>query len=317
MATVPTLRGPVEINELGITMMHEGLCFPKEPALQAQGMDYQVRLLKRAVEVGIHTLAEACPWPNVAQMVEANRQVPQIHVILSTGTFLEQAAPPHVRSLDEAAMAERMRRHIVTGFEGFEGQVKAGMIRLGSINQNLSDWEKRSFRAAAKVQRETGVPIGVHSCVGAQAQMQYLKECGADLSKVIFAHVEAKFGWEGRTREQEADYLTAVLQEGAYLLHNNFGFDFDTPFEDLVYLLNEWEKRGFSGQIFISVDVNWEFDKDGVIWHEAQKQHPHTGKRDYAYMITDAIPSLMKAGVTFPRIVRYLVQNPRKIFAPR
>lgn len=318
MPAIPTALGFVTPERLGMTLMHECLCFPyrKQPHLQEAGMAYQVKLLQKAAAAGIHTLCDARPWPDVAKIIAANQQVPQINVILSTGHYLEETAPPEVRSLDEEGMVQRMRKHLTEGFEGYEGKVRAGMIRIASNDQNLTPWERQSFRAAAKVQREFGVPIGVHSCAGAQEQMRYLLEQGADLTKIFFAHVEAEFGWEKRTREQEADYLTEVLKAGGNLLHNNFGFEFDTPWDDLVYLLHEWERRGFGGQILLSVDVNWEFDDDGAIWHEAQRQHAHTGERDYAYMVHKTIPALMKAGITFDKIIKYLVQNPRRILTP-
>jgi predicted metal-dependent phosphotriesterase family hydrolase len=160
------------------------------------------------------------------------------------------------------------------------------------------------------------VPIGLHSCAGAREQMRCLADAGANVAKTFCAHIEAKFGWEGRTPEQEASYLEEVLKAGGSLVFNNFDFEFDTPWRDMVYLINELDRRGYSGQILLTIDVNWEFDTDGNIWHEQQKNHPETGRRDYAYMITHAVPMLMAEGVSLQRINRYLIDNPRRILEP-
>ena len=47
---------------------------------------------------------------------------------------------------------------------------------------------------------------------------------------------------------------------------------------------------------------------------EAEREHPETGRRTYAYAITNATPMLMAAGVSLQRITRYLVDNPRRYF---
>jgi predicted metal-dependent phosphotriesterase family hydrolase len=82
----------------------------------------------------------------------------------------------------------------------------------------------------------------------------------------------------------------------------------------MLHLINDLEQRGFGDRIFISIDANWNVKDDGTILHEAQAEHPHTGKRTYAYAITHAVPMLMAAGVSLQRIHKYLVDNPRRFF---
>ena len=91
-------------------------------------------------------------------------------------------------------------------------------------------------------------------------------------------------------------------------------FEFDTPFEDILYLFNELERAGYGDRLVFSFDANWNFDDDGRPWHEQEKNHPETGKRTYAYAVTHAAPMLRRAGVSLQRINRYLVSNPRGLF---
>ena len=319
MASIPSLRGPVDTSKLGVTMLHEGLSFTSQPAYQKKTMDYQVRLLKKAAAVGMDTLALFTPWPDLPKFLEATAGFSQMNFLLSTGTFLRQCTPAAVRDLSEDDLIRRFVKELTKGYDGYESDgIRPALIRLGSNDGKLSDWEKKTFRAAARAQREVGghVPIGLHSVAGAREQMRCLADSGANIPKTFYAHIEAEQGWEGRNPEQEADYLEEVLKAGGSLIFNNFDFEFDTPWRDMVYLINELDQRGYTRQILLTIDVNWEFDADGNIWHEQQQNHPETGRRDYAYMITRAVPMLMAEGVSLQRINRYLIENPRRILEP-
>jgi len=240
---------------------------------------------------------------------------PQLNIVLSTGAYLESLVPDTVKNLTEDQMVAHMVKNITKGYEGFEKTgVKAGIIKVAGNKSVLTEWEKKNFRAAARVQRETHVPIVTHACAGAREQMEILREHGANVAATFYSHVEAEFGWDGRTKEQEAEYLADVARAGGYLHFNNFDFSWDTPFADMVYLINHLESHGFGEKILFSIDVNWTVDDEGRIWHEAQREHPEAGKRTYAYAITHAAPMLMAAGVSLQRIWTYLVDNPRRYF---
>jgi phosphotriesterase-related protein len=316
MTTVATVRGPVDSADLGVTLIHEHLCFAAPPEWRQKAFDYQVELARAAVAVGVETIVDLTPVPDVASVLELQERVPALHLVLSTGAYL-QGAPwtAAVADLDEEAMARRMLRNLTEGYEGFEDTgVRAGIIKVASNTPQLTDWEKKNFRAAARVQQEAGVPIAFHSCSGCREQMAYVRRHGANIAATFYSHIEAEFGWEGRTREEEAAYLAEVCEAGGALQFNNFDFEFDTPLEDFVFLLNHLEDRGVGDRLLISIDANWELDDEGRIWHEAQRKHPECGRRTYAYAVTDAVPMLMRSGVSLQRVSRYLIDNPRGLF---
>jgi len=43
--------------------------------------------------------------------------------------------------------------------------------------------------------------------------------------------------------------------------------------------------------------------------------HPETRQRTYAYMITDAVPALLKAGFSANDIHAFLIDNPARFFS--
>jgi len=320
MPTVQTVRGPVETGRLGVTLVHEHLNFR---SIGGQALakhvdlnrEYQYRLIQDAVNVGVNTIVDCGPFPDVPETQKLAERFPQLNIVLSTGAYLESLVPDTVKNLTEDQMVAHMVKNITKGYEGFEKTgVKAGIIKVAGNKSVLTEWEKKNFRAAARVQRETHVPIVTHACAGAREQMEILREHGANVAATFYSHVEAEFGWDGRTKEQEAEYLADVARAGGYLHFNNFDFSWDTPFADMVYLINHLESHGFGEKILFSIDVNWTVDDEGRIWHEAQREHPEAGKRTYAYAITHAAPMLMAAGVSLQRIWTYLVDNPRRYF---
>ena len=322
MARIPTVRGVIDSSQLGVTLVHEHLCpggspFASTPRFEKEAMDYQVMLARKAVEVGINTLVDCGPFPDIPRIIALNERVPELNLVLSTGAYGPGSGPASILELDEAGMEEHMTRNITDGYEGFEDTgIRAGVIKVAGNHPDVNEnpWEAKNFRAAARVQSRTRVPIVTHACTGAGSQMRLLRDHGANIAATFYSHIEAKFGWEGRSVEQEAEHLSEVAAAGGCLQFNNFDFDFDTPWDEMVYLMTYLEDRGLGDRILISVDANWSFDEEGRIWHEAEKDHPITGRRTYAYMITHAAPMLMAAGFSLQRINNYLVGNPRRYF---
>jgi phosphotriesterase-related protein len=316
MAAIPTVRGEIDSSELGVTLVHEHLCFRAPSKWQQRAMDYAVKLAQDAVDVGVNTLVDVSPVPDVAKVIELCERVPDLNVILATGAYLEGAAwTGSVGDLTEDEMFAHMVGNLTDGYRapGHTG-IRAGVIKVASAGPQLTEWEMKNFRAAARAQQRCHVPICFHSCAGCRTQMEYVREHGATIEATYYSHIEAEFGWEGRSLEEEAAYLADVCAAGGYLQFNNFDFEFDTPFSDMLSLVNTLGQTGHGDRILYSIDANWEFDEDGRPWHEAERKHPETGKRTYAYAITHATPMLMSAGVSLQRINRYLVENPRRLF---
>ena len=112
------------------------------------------------------------------------------------------------------------------------------------------------------------------------------------------------------------DQRTASIEFAVKLLSsfNNFGFEFDTPWNDLVYLIRFLCDKGHANRVLTSVDCNWEW-KNGKQVFEASEKHPETARRTYGYMITEVVPELLKAGFSAAEVRTFLVENPRRFFA--
>ena len=58
---------------------------------------------------------------------------------------------------DEKQMEELMLKEVTEGIDGTK--IRAGIIKVAGEGASLSDWEKKVFRAAARVQKLPAVPL--------------------------------------------------------------------------------------------------------------------------------------------------------------
>jgi phosphotriesterase-related protein len=207
---------------------------------------------------------------------------------------------------DEKQMEERMLREVSEGIDGTK--IRAGIIKVAGEGASLSEWEKKVFRAAARVQKVTGTPIATHTG-GALEQFDLLVKTGADPRRIFLSHVDV--GRKGKPGE-----LITIVKEGGYLEVDTFGQDFYTPWPELVSFLRSFCDAGFADKIFISIDSNWHWEKGKKIFEGAGAPNfdPNAANRTFAYMITDAVPSLLKSGFSMKEINTFLVDNPRNFF---
>jgi predicted metal-dependent phosphotriesterase family hydrolase len=312
---IQTLRGAVDLDALGQTMMHEHVFFWNwgEENKRSASIAHARQELARLAACGANTLVDVGPLPtrNIAWYEDLAPQV-DINIILSTGFYLENYTPEPYLSLSEAACMERFRQELYQGISG--SGVRAGLIKAASNRATLTAWEEKVLRAAGKVQHETGVPVCLHSCEGARSQFDLLVKAGADPERLYFSHIEAEFGWEGRSLREEARYLEAICKEGGSLFFNNFLFEFDTPVEDMMYLMHYLLDRGYLNRLLFGMDVNFNIDDGGRIWAEAEKEHPETRARTWEAIYTGFIPLLKRWGFTSEHINTILVDNPQNMF---
>ena len=307
-----TMKGPVAGDTLGTTLIHEHVLFGMIPDdLRAASVEFAVKLLNDAARVGVETLVDLSPNRDIQLYQEIASKVP-VRIIASTGSYVYSRMPKAIQNMNEDQMYERMLREVTEGIDGT--QIRAGIIKVAAGKTPFTEWEQSAFRAAAKVQKKTRTPIATHAIFEPRAQFDLLVKTGADPKRCFFSHIEAEFGWAGRPLEQEAEYLLSIAKEGGYLLFNNFGFEFDTPWTDMVFLLRHLSDKGYANRILTSVDCNWEWKKGKVVF-EASEKHPETAKRTYAYMITDAVPAMLKAGFSAKEIQTFLVDHPRRFFS--
>jgi phosphotriesterase-related protein len=207
---------------------------------------------------------------------------------------------------DEKQMEERMLKEVTEGIDGTK--IRAGIIKVAGGGG--TDWEKKVFRAAARVNKATGVPIATHSGSDAFDQFNLLVKTGADPSRIFLSHVDV--GRKGKP----GDLLT-IAKEGGYLEADTFGQNFYTPWPELVSFLRSFCDAGLVNKVIISIDSNWHWENGKKIFEGAGPPNfdPNAANRTFAYMITDAVPMLLKSGFSMKEVNTFLIDNPHAYFS--
>ena len=314
MTQIQTVLGPIGLDELGETMMHEHIFSDHREEKRAQNMAVAKRELQELVDAGGQTIVDVGPSPlrHPEWYAELAPQL-KLHIIVCTGFYLQSRTPEALWGLSEEQYVERFTRELTEGIGG--SRIRAALIKVAGNKAQLTPWEIKVMKAAARVQRATGVPICTHACEGARSQFDLLVSEGADPERIYMSHVEAEFGWEGRSLREEAKYLEDIARRGGSLFFNNFEFQFDTPHEDMMYLMRYLCDRGYDNRVLYGMDTNFWVDDDGQIWLEAQREHPETAVRVYSYTLTGAQELMRKWGFTDEHFHTFLVDNPRRMFS--
>lgn len=327
MDSIWTVLGTISPDDLGITLMHEHVCI-RQPEFRGLDLNIADVWLRRLRDAGCRSLAEVTPipphlpYPSVDETGKPSiplrdlgelSKKHDINIICSTGYYIPEAVPA-IRGMDAEVIANNMVEKVEDGF-GDVG-VHPGIINVGAHHFPLTSSEEKAFVAAGIAQSQTGVAVCCHSIIGPQAQLDALIKGGAHPDHCYFSHVECEFGWEGRSLKEEAKYLEEIARRGGSLLFNNFGFEHDTPWEDLVFLIKHLIDAGCERKILISMDANWTIRPNGTAMLEAEDVNPECRRRDYTYLFTRTIPALVEAGIGERDIRTFLVENPKVVLNP-
>ena len=176
MATVETVRGPVELDDLGRTLMHEHIFIMQPEALQNWGhafgpryWDEQGRIadavekLKRVREAGIRTIVDPTA-PGLGRYVPRIREVAEaadLNVIVATGVYAFLELPNFLAYRSVEAIADLFVREIREGID--DTGIKAAFLKCAVERHGLVGDVPRIIEAIAMAATETGAPVMVHT----------------------------------------------------------------------------------------------------------------------------------------------------------
>jgi len=316
--SIPTLTGNIKPAGLGTALMHEHILWfagpmeenagysPIPDDLESETVDFAVSLLNDAARVGIDTVVDLTPFRPIDLYKRIAEKTP-VQIIASTGFYRRSKVPKWMADMDdEKQMEERMLKELTEGIDGTK--IKAGIIKVAG--EGGTDWEKKTFRAAARVNKSIGTPIATHSGTDAFDQFSLLVKSGADPHRILLSHVDV--GRKGKPGD-----LLIIAKEGGYLEVDTFGQNFYTPWSELVSFLRSFCDAGFANRAIISIDSNWHWESRKKIFEGAGPPNfdPNAANRTFAYMITDAVPMLLKSGFNIKEINTFLVDNPYNFFS--
>ena len=221
MTQVETVRGPVDIDSLGLTLMHEHVFILNEEVRENYPADYPdgwdedsqvddaIGKLTALAGRGCQTIVD----PTVLGLGRDIRRImrvadgTELNIIVATGLYTYTDVPFYFRYrlADQAAgradpMTELFVSDLTNGIA--DTGVKAAFLKCAVDEPGMTPGVERVLRAVSRAHAETGAPITVHthphSGTGRDV-VRVLREEGADLTKVVLGH-------SGDTTD--LDYLT-------------------------------------------------------------------------------------------------------------
>jgi phosphotriesterase-related protein len=322
MPLLPTVRGNVEAEELGFTLMHEHVVFSTPELLRdypdlgwqpdrRTALDRAITKLQSARDAGVSTIVDCTAFFHGRDLdfIREVNDVVDMNIVTATGiytfdylpSFIERR-PPRFRG-DRDIMTEMFVRDIVDGV-GSSG-VRAAIIKVCTDVAGVTENNERILRAAAVASRETGAPITTHSVPhlrnGLDQQRIFADE-GVDLSRVVIGH-------SGDTTDVE--YLCQLMEAGSVIGSDRFGLYREgvATLPERVETIRTLCERGYASQIVLSHDVILHNDR-------VDYQSPRGEDRPYwhiTHVSNDVIPALREAGVSEADIALMTVYTPARI----
>ncbi len=356
MAKVNTVLGPVDATDLGATMSHVHLtldisCWYMPPtgeaaqreaeaefsldrlgAIRRNGLAFQRNLKQDDVELTIREVAEFRKHGggtvidmdldgigrNVDAMVAISRAT-GLHVVASTGWYIQGAHPGFVAGKSTEELADLMTREILEGI-GTTG-VRAGNIGeiglSGMPDVPFHPDEEKVLRAAARAQKATGTSLTIHPnahlTIYGETPVDHfptyidiLEKEGADLAKIYPSHLGL----------YPLSTARKLLQRGVgFISYDHFGHEEFcevlgpgrgfTPDRIEVETVMELLGDGYADRVLLGAEVGW------------KTCYKANGGWGYSHVLEHIVPWLRACGASAEQITTMMVDNPRRLHGMR
>ena len=229
-----------------------------------------------------------------------------INVVMGAGFYVDAVHPPGMDSRTEDDLVRRIVEDIENGAVGTG--VRAGIIGEVGCTWPLTDNERKSLRASAVAQRETGAAISIHPGRHETAPMEILEvldEAGADIGRVIMGHLDRTIA--------EFDTFRSLAETGCYLEWDLFGN------ESSHYPLSDLDMPSDSQRMDIIKRVIDELDCDDrvVMAHDICTRHRQIkyGGHGYAHIFENIVPRMRRRGFSEEQVRALTRDNAARVLA--
>jgi phosphotriesterase-related protein len=318
VATVETVRGPVEAERLGRTLPHEHIFILGQETLanfnhrwgeawwdEERGVADAVAKLQRVRAAGIETLVDPTAvglGRDIRRIQRVNEHV-DLNIVVCTGVYAFMELPQFLRYRTLEALAELFVHELTEGID--DTGVKAAFIKCAVEEHGLVGDVPRILAAVAAAAIETGAPVMVHTNGAAQSglvALETLTSKGVPTEKLVIAHVGDS---------NDLDYIRRLASSGAFLGWDRFNIEHFNPDAKRIETVCAALAQG-------SVDLDQlHFSHDGATFHDFMVGDPMFAgeEADYLHLSNVILPQLRERGVSDADIDRIMVDNPRRWLA--
>ena len=314
MATIETVTGPVDEEQLGLTLAHEHIRTTSEAAratfphlYDEQGeLERAVTGFKEVMDRGVKTIIEPTCM-DLGRDVHLARRVVEatgIQLVMCTGVYGSRYTflPQHFANRDADHLADAFVHDIEEGMQGTD--VKAAFLKCAVDEPGITEDVDKILRACARASKRTGRPIMSHSHPASGTglkQMDVFDDEGVDPAKIVIAHT-------GDTDNLE--YIEELLGRGCYIGMDRYGIDLYLPVEPRNATVVELCKRGHAERMMLSQDYVATLD-----WFPPEMVRQELPKWSFTLVLDEVIPALKEAGVTDEQVDTMMIDAPRRWLA--
>jgi len=314
--TVETVRGPVSLDALGPTLMHEHVFILDPGALASFGAhfgasywDEEVRVaaaiaaLRRLRDSGIETIVDPTAYGlgrDIPRIQRVNEGV-DLNIVVATGVYAFVELPGFLGYRTNDWIVDLFVHELREGI-GNTG-VKAAFLKCAIDRHGLVGDVPRILSLVAAAAVETDAPVMVHTYAPTHSGLVALDALvreGVDPRRVVVAHAGDS---------NDLDYLRAIADTGASLGCDRFNIEHFNPDEDRIRTLVALVEAGYVDRIHLG--------HDAATFHDFMVGNPLFADEhpDYLHLSTRILPRLLAAGLTQEQLDEMLVENPRRFFA--
>lgn len=335
---VQTVLGPIEPEQLGVTLTHEHLLIDMSPLFAepqqagAKGFYYEPVSLETAGRIrhwGQRNLDNVQLTDVDAAIDEANiykqygggslvdatsigikrdaaglariSRATGVNVIMGASYYVDAAHPAGMDDMNEDDLVARIVADVTAGVDGTLH--RSGVIGEVGCSWPLMPNERKALRASARAQRITGAPILIHPGRDETAPLEIievLREAGADLERTIIGHLDRTVFLHETLRQ--------IAESGCYLEWDLFGS------EESYYGANPAIDMPGDGKRMD--DIGWiaaqGYGRKILVAHDicTKNRLERYGGHGYAYIPGHIVPRMRSRGFSEDAVQNILVNNP-------
>jgi phosphotriesterase-related protein len=338
---VMTVLGPMPVDAMGVTLMHEHIlldtsswwqcpCHASEMALAEQPVNIEIlgelrmnpfvnkdncllvdvnlamNELQRFSEFGGNTVVDPTNLgigrdPLALQRISRRTR---LNIVMGSGFYLEASHPDWFKRMDLDEAAAFIVRDV--GGAPERPDVMAGIIGEIGVSKDFTEGEQKSLRAAARASRLTGVPLSIHLPGWerlAHRVLDVVEEEGANLKHTVLCHMNPS--------HNDLAYQKSLADRGAFLEYDMVGMDYYYADQKAQCPSDEENARaicalidaGYIKQLLLSQDVF------------LKMMLTKFGGFGYGYILRHFVPRLVRHGLDRAAIDQLLTSNPRRVFS--
>jgi len=318
-ATINAVLGPIAPEALGVTLMHEHIIYGAAgwyadstvaPFDRDAVIKSSLSVMKTLKTYGLQTFVDATAndTGRDAGLLKEISEKSGINIVCATGLYSEaEGASPYFRMRTQAGdatseIAEMFMKEITSGIG--KTKVKAGVIKVATGNGRISAYEEMVLRAAARAQKETGVPIITHTEAGTMGpeQVDLLMSEGISPQRIMVGHM---------CGSADLKYHISVLEKGAYIAFDRIGLEVIHPDTVRRACIVGLISIGYADRIMLSHDSVLRMLGRSV--EEAKSLLLPNWVPTHIFK--NIIPALRDSGVSAEKIKLMMVENPRRLFS--